>query len=458
MCATTMHPLLILALSMALVIGLIVAVRLHAFVSLLVGATFVALASPRILLADVPTAVTTEFGAVVGRIGVIIAFASFIGIGLQQSGGAARIGAFFLSLTGPRRGHYAMAASGYVLSVPVFFDTVFYLMTPLVRAMHAKARWGYTLYLMAVVVGAAATHVFVPPTPGPLAAASQLGVDLGLMIGMGALVAIVACIGGLTYASWAFRRWPDAARRVCEEIEQEADAAPATSDASEPGLFLSFLPVVLPLVLIGLRTVSTALGLTGPVADMIAFVGDANVALFLALVATIYLLVSARGTSRSAIAELAEESFASAGTIILITAAGGAYGAMLTRAEVGTVLADSAAAFGLPLMLLAFLLAALLKTAQGSSTVAIITTASVLAGIYAGPGAELAPNPVYAALAAAGGSLVVSWMNDSGFWIIAKMGRLTTGETLRLWSASAAVVGTCGFLAAVLLSLVLPLR
>jgi GntP family gluconate:H+ symporter len=453
-----MPPLLILAGSVALVIGLIVWARLHAFLALLIGATCVALATPVITLADVPLAVTTEFGAVVGRIGVIIALASFIGIGLQQSGGAARIGAFFLSLTGQRRGHYAMAASGYVLSIPVFFDTVFYLLVPLARAMHASARWGYPLYLTAVMAGAAATHVFVPPTPGPLAAASQLGVDLGLMIVMGVIVSMVGCTCGVAYARWALRRWPSIASGVQEEIEVSAAAAPVAAAVSGPGLALSLLPIALPLVLIASRTASTAMGLTGPLASVIAFVGDANIALFGATLATVYLLVATRRASRQEIARMAEGAFESAGTIILITAAGGAYGAMLTRAQVGATLADEAAAVGLPLLLMAFLLASLLKVAQGSSTVAIITTASVLAATYSGPAAAAAPHPVYAALAAAGGSLVVSWMNDSGFWIVARMGRLTTAETLRLWTVTAAIVGTSGFLAVLLLEFLLPLR
>jgi H+/gluconate symporter-like permease len=155
---------------------------------------------------------------------------------------------------------------------------------------------------------------------------------------------------------------------------------------------------------------------------------------------------------------LTEEAFASAGTIILITAAGGAYGGMLTRAQIGATLADYAAALGLPVLLLAFLLASLLKIAQGSSTVAIITSASVIAGIYTGGDAALLPHPVYAALAAAGGSLVISWMNDSGFWVIAKMGGLNNSETLRMWSGTAATVGTTGFLTVVLLSWILPLK
>jgi GntP family gluconate:H+ symporter len=453
-----MHPLLVLVVSMAAVIGLIVWARLHAFLALLIGAVLVGVLSPAIATAESVTLAATELGAVTGRIGIIIALASFIGLGLQHSGGAARIGAFFLSLTGAKRGHYAMAANGYILSIPVFFDTVFYLMAPLIKAMHAQARWGYALFLMAVVGGAASTHVFVPPTPGPLAAASQLGVDLGLMILIGAVVAVVGTLGGLVYASWAFKQWPDLGAQVRAEIERASAEEQGTQTSHQPSLALSFMPIVLPIILIAGRTIVAALGLTGPLAVTATFLGDPNVALFLALLVTMYLLVSTRGMSRIDMARLTEEAFASAGTIILITAAGGAYGGMLTRAQIGATLADYAAAMGLPVLVLAFLLASLLKIAQGSSTVAIITSASVIAGIYAGGDATVLPHPVYAALAAAGGSLVISWMNDSGFWVIAKMGGLTNSETLRMWTGTAATVGTTGFLTVVLLSWILPLK
>ena len=442
---------------MALVIGLIVWLRLHAFLALLVGAVFVAVMTPAIPIGDAPSHVATEFGVVCGRIGIIIALASFIGIGLQQSGGAARIGSAFLTLMGPRRAHLSLWGSGYILSVPVFFDTVFYLLTPLAKAMHARTRAGYPLYLMAAMAGAAATHVFVPPTPGPLAAATALNVDLGLMIAMGALVGLSGSLCGLVYAGWAFRRWPDIALQTRAEIEATADTSEAASAErhKEPSLAMSLLPVVLPVVLIAGRTMWSAFNLGGPI-GLVRFLGDPNVALFLAAVATMWLLLAARRYSLDRLARVAEDGFASAGTIILITAAGGAYGGMLTRAGVGASLAESATALGLPLLALAFLLASLLKFAQGSSTVAIITTASVLQATYSGADPSL-PHPVYAALAAAGGSLVGSWMNDSGFWVIAKMGGLTNGETLRLWSVTAAVVGTAGFLTVVLLHLLLPL-
>jgi GntP family gluconate:H+ symporter len=287
-----------------------------------------------------------------------------------------------------------------------------------------------------------------------------LNVDLGLMIGLGAVVGLCGAFCGLLYAGWAARRWPDAALETRREIERSAAEVavdPAVRTHAEPGLFMSLVPIVLPVALISGRTASTAAGLEGPAARAILFLGDPNVALFLAALATMWLLHSPRGESLSGMSRLAEEAFASAGTIILITAAGGAYGGMLTKAGVGASLAERASAVGLPLLVMAFLLASLLKFAQGSSTVAIITTASVLQATYASGAAAAAPHPVYAALAAAAGSLVGSWMNDSGFWVIAKMGGLTNAETIRLWSCTAATVGLGGFLVVLVLQFLLPL-
>src|SRR5690606_24463263 len=252
-----------------------------------------------------------------------------------------------------------------------------------------------------------------PSTRAARAAAAALNAELGLTIMVGIVVAVVASTGGLAYAGWAVRRWPEAAAGTRAAIEADVTLADGPV-RGEPGLFLSFLPIVLPVVLIASRTAATASGYEGSLARFILFAGEPNVALFLATLAAMWLLLS-RGIGLDHMAGLAEEAFASAGTIILITAAGGAYGGMLTRAGVGASLADGAAAIGLPLLLLAFLLASLLKFAQGSSTVAIITSASVLQATYAAAGGAGLPHPVYAALSAAAGSLVGSWMNDSGF-------------------------------------------
>ena len=486
-----MPPLLLLAVSMALVIGLIVGLRLHAFVALLAGAAFVGSFAPSIALTQMPTAVATEFGVICGRIGIIIALAAVIGLALQQSGAARRISEAFLSATGRSRSDLSLWASSYVLSVPVFFDTVFYLLAPIARSLsrlHASAARvpaavtaaaaparepampaappsasgdfaTTSRHMMAVMAGGAATHVFVPPTPGPLAAATALNVDLGLVVVLGIVVALPASLAGVAYARWATRRGTavsdDASATTASDGGVEAVEPPALRPL---GLTLSLAPIVLPVILISGRTISAALEATGPVASTFELLGDPNVALFLSATIAVWLLRRATGWDLRALGQLTEAALASAGTIILITAAGGAYGAMLARAEIGATLVELGTSTHLPILWLGFFVAALLKIAQGSSTVAIITTASLLHAAYQADATGVLPHPAYAVLAIGGGSLVVSWMNDSGFWIVGRLGGFTERQTLQYWTVTAAIVGLTGFVIVLALSWIIPLR
>jgi GntP family gluconate:H+ symporter len=425
-----MPPLVTLFLSMTLIVALIIWVRVHAFLALIAGGLFVALVSPAIPKSDAATALATDFGTVAGRIGLVIAFAAIIGEALLRSGAAMAIVQRITSLVGQARAHVAMWAAGYVLSVPVFFDTVFYLLVPLARALQTQTGRRYAVYVTAICAGGAATHVFVPPTPGPLAAASTLQVDLGLMIIMGLIVAV-----------------PGSALEA---------AAAGPIETRLPPFGLSLLPIVLPVLLISARTASAASIPGTRFAAAASFAGDPNFALLVSTILALWIWMKYRSLSLREVMAGNDGALASAGVIILITAAGGAYGSMLAKAGAGASLAAFATAVGLPVMWLAFLLSSLLKIAQGSSTVAIITTAGVLQGVYAAGGTGL-PHPVFAALACGGGSLVISWMNDSGFWVISRMGGFPERETLIIWTIPAAMVGTGGFLTALVLSWILPL-
>jgi gluconate:H+ symporter, GntP family len=450
-----MPPLVVLVLSMALVIALIVLARAHAFLALLAGALLVGLTASAVPWAETATIVATEFGTVTGRIGIIIALASIVGLAMHRSGGAARISEAFLKVTGERRAYLSLWGSGFVLSVPVFFDTVFYLLAPIARAMHSRTGKQYGLYVSATVAGAGATHVFVPPTPGPLAVGATLGVDLGLLIMIALVVAIPASLAGVAYGLWASRSFTrDVVPVVGPDMLREAeDEAPLRV----PALTVALVPIVLPVILIATKTAFTAAKVTGPLVAPVTLLGDPNIALLLSAASSLWMVKRARGWSLRDLGAFSEEALAGAGSIILITAAGGAYGGLLTRAGVGAALAAAASAVSLPVMVLAYGVAALLKVAQGSSTVAMITTASILQAVYA-TGASDLPHPAYATLAIAGGALVGSWMNDSGFWVIAKMGRMTEADTFKTWTATAAVTGTTGALIALLLSVLVPLR
>jgi GntP family gluconate:H+ symporter len=463
-----MPPLLILLVGMATILVAIVALRLNAFLALIVAAIVVSLLAPGEAAVKVAR-VAAAFGRTAGAIGIVIALAAVIGAAMLESGAADRIVRAFLGLLGEKRGAAALCATGWVLSIAVFFDTVFYLLVPLARSMRERTGRQYLKYLMAIAAGAAATHTLVPPTPGPLAVAGALGVDLGTMILVGIAVSLPAAAAGLVFAGWVDRRMP-------VDHPREPAGAPAATAAPPdalPGLLPAVLPIALPVVLISSNTVVRALSAASPaaaarlagVAPAMAILGDPNLALLLAAGIALWVFIRRRRATRESVARLVERSLMGAGVIILITAAGGGFGATLEAARVGPAIQSLAAArgagagagAGLIFLFVAFIVSSLIKIAQGSSTVAMITTAGMLAAMLAGA-PPLAFHPAYLATATAGGSLVGTWMNDSGFWVFSRMGGVTEVEALKSWTPLSAVVGVTAMATTIVLALLLPLR
>ena len=457
-----LFPLVILAIGIITVIGLIVGLRMNAFIALLIAAIVVSLLAPG-ELAEKISRVATAFGGTAGSIGIVIALAAVIGKAMMDSGAADRIVRGFLSLLGEERGGVALLSSGYVLGVPVFFDTVFYLLVPLARSMYRRTRRRYLLYLMAIGAGGAITHTMVPPTPGPLVLAETMGIDLGVMILMGALVALPCAVVGLLYAGWMDRRMP--VHPTGEEAGvPQPDFAP---EPTLPGLFPSLLPILLPVLLISSNTlVGTFQDMEGAsptwaaLAPYTAVLGNSNLALLLSTFAALWLYYDQRRPTRDDMAAMVEDALMSGGVIILITAAGGAFGAMLREAQIGpaieSLFSGGLGASPVMLIILAFGISSLLKIAQGSSTVAMITASAMMMAILSDSG-PLPFHTVYLATAIASGSLVISWMNDSGFWIYTKMGGLTVVQGLKSWTSLLLVLGFTGLTVTLVLALLFPL-
>ena len=449
-----MTPILILLLGIIIVVGLIVGLRINAFVALIVAAIVISILSPGEWSTKI-TRVATAFGTTAGSIGIVIAMAAVIGVTMMNSGAADRVVQAFIRLLGQDRGSPALAASGFMLSIPVFFDTVFYLLIPLARSLFTQTKRNYLKYVIAIAAGAAATHALVPPTPGPLIIAENLSVDLGTMILVGITVALPAAILGLMYAGWLNRRMTVPMRDV-----PGVDADETVLDKL-PGLGFSVLPIVLPILLIAGKTVFLPLLDNDTIlARWIIVLGDPNMALLLAAVVSTAVYIQMRQPSRENLGKLIEQSLMSGGLIILITAAGGTFGAMLKEAQIGPAISDlfagTSGTSGLGMLILGFGIASLLKFAQGSSTVAMITASAMLAAMIT-PEQDLGFNVVYLGTAIGAGSLVGSWMNDSGFWIYSKMSGLTEVETLKSWSALLVILGISAGLMSVILSLLLPL-
>ena len=459
-----MHPLLILGIGIATVISMIVFLRINAFIALISAALIVSLLAPGPLAGRV-SRVAGAFGKTAGDIGIVIALAVVIGKCMMDSGAADRIVRAFLSLLGEKRSATALMASGYILSVPVFFDTVFYLLVPLARSMTRRTGKHYIKYALAIVAGGVITHSLVPPTPGPLVMAANLKVDIGVMILAGALVALPASFVGMIFAGWRDRRMNIQLRPI-----GTGGPEPEPLDESElPALSISLLPILLPIVMVSANTIVSAIAKTMPdessfhyFADLAALLGNVNLAMLFAAAIAICMLKSKRNMTLTQLGKIVEVSLMSGGIVILITAAGGAFGEMLRVAQVGPAIGelftrgDTEASGGVMLLILGAVITSIIKIAQGSSTVAMITGSAMIAAMIP-PTKPLGYHPAYLATAIGGASMIGSWMNDSGFWVFVKMTGLTETEGLKTWTPLLAIAGFTAFVVSLILAVVLPL-
>ncbi|MEO2016819.1 MAG: SLC13 family permease [Fuerstiella sp.] len=469
-----MPSYVIVAVGILIVLWLIIKLRINAFIALITAALAVSFLADGEMTEKV-SRVATEFGVAAGKIGLVIGFAAVIGEAMMRSGAADRIVQAFLALLGEKRAPWALMGSGFVLSVPVFFDTVFYLLVPLARSLYRKTGKNFLLYVMAICAGGAITHTLVPPTPGPLAMALTLDVSVGLMIVVGALVGMPAAVAGIMFA-----RFVDGRVTIESLVEQEQAAESSHTDsgdgaadaAATPGyeesqmpLWEALLPVILPVALIsGDTVVGTLMSTTTPnifndIKPFTEVLGNPSLALLMSMAVALFTWVRLKKPEGKEFSTAVETALLSGGLVILITAAGGAFGAML---KVTGIAADIQAAFegsgavGLVSIFMAFGMASLLKVAQGSSTTAMITVSAMMASMKLTPD-QLGFNMVYIATAIGAGSLIGSWMNDSGFWIVAKMSGLSETEALKTWTPLLLVLGCVSLLMTILLSYALPL-
>jgi GntP family gluconate:H+ symporter len=466
-----LNPIVILIIGVALLIAMMLILRLNAFVALITAAMVISLLSPG-EFADKIARVGKAFGGVAGGIGIVIAMAAIIGKCMMDSGAADRIVRSFLKLLGEKRAPTALMLSGFALSIPVFFDTVFYLLVPLARSLWSRTRKNYVLYLTAIVAGAAITHTLVPPTPGPLFMASELKINVGLMMMMGLLVGLPTAALGVLVCMLINKRMDIPMRPYAGEAEPEV-----LNDDQLPGFWISFAPIAVPIILISLNTIAAAVGvdrLAKPIAvvlrneamahsisevlvQIVAVLGHRDSALLLAAAVAMFVLVRQRKLSFKELASRSETALMSGGMIILITAAGGAFGKMLHEAGIKDVLQDVVGAQGgLVILLMAATVASMMKFAQGSGTVSMMTTVGIFAAMEISP-QMLGCNPVYLAMAIGSGSLVGDWMNNSGFWIFARMGGLTEIETLKSWTILTAALGVIGLGFTLLLAYLMPM-
>lgn len=412
-------------------------------------------AAKKLSTQSIAARVSTGFGSTCMKIGILIAMASIVGKCLLDSGAADRIVRSTLSVLGEKRAPVAFMSSGFLLGIPVFFDTVFYLMIPIGKAMRARTGRNYLLYVLTIVCGATMAHSLVPPTPGPLFVAEQLGVDLGVMILGGCIVGFFTVVFGYFYAQFVNRIWELPLRESPDLSLKELEAIAQTEDSELPPLWLSLCPIVLPVIFIGGYTVLQRLVADKESAFMktAATLGDKNIALTISAVIAMAMLVWKKRTSLKELADATQSSLSSGGVIILITAAGGAFGQVLQQTGVSGLIGELSTTSPVVVVSLAFLITAAVRTAQGSATVAMITSVGILSGLAS----ELSFHPVYLALAIGCGSKPIGWMNDSGFWVITKMSGMTEAEGLKYVTPMTSLMGVVGLVAVIIGVVVFPM-
>lgn len=405
-------------------------------------------------LSSVGDRVASGLGKTATSIGIIVALAAIIGECLLLSGAADRIVWSIRRLLGDKRAPQGFVFSGFVLGIPVFFDTVFYLLLPLAKALRRRTGRHWVLYVLAVVAGATMAHSLVPPTPGPLLVASELGVSMGLMMIGGTIVGLIAATAGYAYAVWADRRWD-----VPPPEDKDEAVATAEPDLSVlPPLWLAVAPIVLPVALIGGAATLELLPKDAASTwwgSQLLFWGDKNISLGLSAVLALVTYWYFKRVPLKQISAATQTALASAGVIILITSAGGAFGTVLQQTGIAEVLTTMMPASKAALLPIAFLLTTTIRIAQGSATVAMITAVGIVGPlVLAG---DLGYHPLYVALAIGCGSKPIPWMNDSGFWIIGKMSGFSEVQTLRTASAMMSLMGVVGLVVTMLGAWLFPL-
>ena len=444
---------MILILSLAAMIVFIVASttvgKLHPFVALLLAAfgygVFTGMPVDQLL-----DSINEGFGDTIAYIGIVIVAGSIIGTFLQRSGAAAHLAASILRLAGPKHVPTTMGLVGYVVSIPVFCDAAYVLLSPINRALSLRAGVSAAGGAIALSLGLYATHTMVPPTPGPVAAAGILHADLGLVIVWGVVVSMIALGAGLLFAV-----------RYAARFELAAAPNPAAETTTTPSskghsTLRALLPIFTPILLIVGRSVaqlpSSPLG-TGVAANFLNVAGQPAVALS---IGALFALLLPKAFERSMLSERGwfGESIRNSALIILITGAGGAFGKVLQASGIADVVGSGASQIEMGLVL-PFLLAAAIKTAQGSSTVAIVTTAGIVAPLLALLGLDSETAKALTVVAIGAGSMVVSHANDSYFWVVTQFSGMSVKQGYQLQSVGTLIQGAVAAIAIVILGMIL---
>ena len=443
--------LLLAGAGIALLLFLIIKLKLEPFIALVGTGVIVALVGGVSVEALVGSATKSSdaliekgFAGILGHITVIIGLGTVLGAILERSGGAEVLLGRLVKIFGEKGTPLAMGITGFVLGIPVFFDIGIFVLAPLVYVAAIRGGKSLALYALPLLAGLSVTHAFLPPHPGPVAAAGLFHVDLGWIILMGLICGIPAWFAsGILWGTWI-------GKRVMVNVPEDR-IVPEAEEARghEPSIGLVLLAIGLPMILILGGTFGNIFAPAGVFRDILQFFGNPAIALTVAVLLAMWLLGIRRGMSSAELSEITGSSLRPVGMILLVVGAGAFFGAVLSATGVGKAVADSLAQAGLPIILSAFVISAGMRIAQGSATVAIVTTGGILAPSLASGYSQ--PQLALIVVAISSGSIIASHVNDGGFWIISKYFNMSVKDTLKTWTVLETVLSIVGFAMAALL-------
>lgn len=451
-------PVIGLLIAVFVLVILVLRTRVHAFIAMLIAAAIAGLIGG-LSVNDTLGAISKGFGGTLGGIGIVIGLGVMMGSVLEASGAAEKMAYSFIKFLGKKKEEWALALTGYVVSIPIFVDSAFVILYPVAKALAKNGKRSLLTLGVALAGGLVVTHHTVPPTPGPLGVAGLFNVDIGAMLLVGMAFASFPVIGMVMYAKWLDKKYPDFNQQVFsdEELKQKYDDYIESREKKAlPSLTLSLMPIVLPITLIFIKAILDLIAKSNPdlsssvVYQFFVFIGHPMIALAISVLIAVYTLLP--HSSKNDTANYLEEGVKSAGIILLVTGAGGALGMVLRESGAGDALAKEIAQLPISPILIPFIVSTLVRFIQGSGTVAMITAASISAPILSQiPGV----NMLLAAQAATMGSLFFGYFNDSLFWVVNRMmGINDVKKQMIVWSIPTTIAWAIGGSLVILANLV----
>ncbi|SDQ69576.1 GntP family permease [Flagellimonas zhangzhouensis] len=422
-------------LGIAVLLFLILKLRVHAFIALLIGSIIAGLVAG-LDGKEIIDTVQKGMGGTLGFVATVVGLGAIFGGILEASGGAKTIADFMINKFGLKRAPLAMVISGFLIAIPVFFDVAFIILVPMIYALQRKTGKSLLLYGIPLLAGLAITHAFIPPTPGPIAVADIIGVDLGWVILMGFIAGIpTALIAGLAFGKYIANKIDVAAPEEIEDGEIQA----------LPPIGQTLAIIGLPIVLILLNTIISSGGFSvnPTILNLISLIGHPFSALIIANLLAWYFFGIRKGFTKKQLLQISSKSLAPAGTIILLTGAGGVFKQVLTDTGAGELLATSLSNAGIPILAFAFISAAIVRVVQGSSTVAMITAAGLVSPLLIGTGLS-SIKLACIVIAIASGASIFSHVNDSGFWLVGQYLGISEKQTFKSWTVMTTILAFVG--------------